>query len=142
MTITIGSDHAGFLLKETLVKHLKNKGIQVTDMGPFNEDRVDYPDFGHAVANSISKNENTFGILICGSGIGISITANKHKNIRAALCWNDEITKLSRQHNNANILCLPARFITDELAIKCIDVFLSTPFEGGRHTDRVNKIEL
>jgi ribose 5-phosphate isomerase B len=142
MKIAIGSDHAGFLLKESLKGYLIEKGFEVKDFGTHSEERADYPDFGHAVANSINNKENELGVLICGSGIGISITANKHKDIRAALCWNKEIATLSRQHNDANIIVLPARFISDEDAKKCIDVFFSTNFEGGRHLDRVKKINL
>jgi ribose 5-phosphate isomerase B len=144
--IPIGSDHAGFELKEKLVKHLKSKGFQVDDKGTYSEERADYPDFGHAVAatvtNSGNKEGQTLGILMCGSGNGIAMSANKHQGIRAALCWNSEIATLARQHNDANILVLPARFISEEEAKKCVDVFLSEKFEGGRHADRIQKIDI
>ena len=140
MKVAIGADHAGFSLKEKLKKYLIEKGIEVKDFGPNSEQSVDYPDFAHPVATAVEKKEADFGLLMCGSGNGINMTANKHAGIRAALCWNSEIAKLSRQHNNANILTLPARFIEEEEAIKCVDVFLSTSFEGGRHEGRVKKI--
>ncbi len=140
MKIAIGSDHAGFLLKESLKNYLKQKGVEVFDFGAFSEERVDYPDFAHPVAFSVEKKEVDFGLLMCGTGNGINMSANKHKGIRAALCWNAEIAVLARQHNDANILTLPARCISEEEAKKCVDVFFSTAFEGGRHTERVNKI--
>ncbi len=140
MKIAIGADHAGFSLKENLKKYLQAQGHEVKDFGPDSEASVDYPDYAHPVANSVEKKEVELGILMCGSGNGINMTANKHAGIRAALCWNSEIAKLSRQHNNANILTLPARFIEEAEAKKCVDVFLSTPFEGGRHEGRVKKI--
>jgi ribose 5-phosphate isomerase B len=141
-TIAIGSDHAGFELKETLKKHLLSKKIAIKDFGPDSDERTDYPDYAHPVANFVEqdKTNETFGILICGSGNGINMTANKHQGIRGALCWMPEIAELARLHNNANILVLPARYITIEEAKKCVDVFFTTEFEGGRHTDRVNKI--
>ncbi|MES2565754.1 MAG: ribose 5-phosphate isomerase B [Bacteroidota bacterium] len=141
MKIAIGSDHAGFELKEVLIPYLKSKNVDVSDKGCFSLERADYPDAAHAVATSILENETELGILMCGSGNGINITANKHKGIRAALCWNAEITALSRQHNDANILTLPARYMTVEEAKKCVDAFLSEKFEGGRHADRVKKID-
>ena len=140
MKIAIGADHAGFSLKEKLKKYLQEKNIEVKDFGPNSEQSVDYPDFAHPVASAVEKKEFDFGLLMCGSGNGINMTANKHAGIRSALCWNSEIAKLSRQHNNANILSLPARFIEEAEAKKCVDVFLSTPFEGGRHEGRVKKI--
>ena len=140
MKIAIGADHAGFSLKEKLKKYLQEKGIEVKDFGPNSEQSVDYPDYAHPVANAVEKKEVDLGLLMCGSGNGINMAANKHQGIRSALCWNSEIAKLSRQHNNANILTLPARFIEEAEAIKCVDVFLSTPFEGGRHEGRVKKI--
>ena len=140
MKIAIGADHAGFLLKEKLKKHLQEKGHEVKDFGPFSEQSVDYPDYAHPVATAVEKKEFDFGLLMCGSGNGINMTANKHAGIRSALCWNSEIAKLARQHNDANILTLPARFIEEAEAKKCADVFLSTPFEGGRHETRVKKI--
>lgn len=140
MKIAIGSDHAGFELKEQLRAYLATKNVNVSDKGCYSADRADYPDFGHAVANAIITKEADLGILMCGSGNGINMTANKHKGIRAALCWNSEISALARQHNDANILTLPARYISLEEAKKCVDAFLSEQFEGGRHADRINKI--
>lgn len=138
--IAIGSDHAGLDLKETIKAYLVNKGMTIKDFGPDTDARADYPDYAHPVASFVENNENVYGILICGSGNGINMTANKHQEIRSALCWMPEIAELARLHNNANILVLPARYITIEDAKKCVDVFFSTDFEGGRHTDRVNKI--
>lgn len=140
MKIAIGADHAGYSLKEKLKKYLQDQGHEVKDFGPNSEASVDYPDFAHPVANAVEKKEVEMGLLMCGSGNGINMTANKHAGIRAALCWNAEIAKLSRQHNNANILTLPARFIEESEAKKCVDAFFSTPFEGGRHEGRVKKI--
>lgn len=140
MKIAIGSDHAGFCLKEILKSYLQEKGIEVKDFGTYSEDRADYADFAHSVAVSVENKEADFGLLMCGSGNGINMAANKHKGIRSALCWNAEIAELARQHNDANILTLPARFIDDQEAKKCADIFLNTAFEGGRHTERVKKI--
>lgn len=140
MKIAIGSDHAGFSLKEKLKKYLQENGHEVRDFGCPSEQSVDYPDFAHPVALAVEKKDVDFGLLMCGSGNGINMTANKHAGIRSALCWNAEIAKLARQHNDANILTLPARFIEEYEARKCVDVFLSTPFEGGRHEGRVKKI--
>ncbi|MBI4944766.1 MAG: ribose 5-phosphate isomerase B [Bacteroidetes bacterium] len=140
MKLALGADHAGFSLKEKLKKYLLEKGIEVKDFGCHSEQSVDYPDFAHPVASAVEKKESDFGLLMCGSGNGINMTANKHAGIRAALCWSSEIAKLSRQHNDANILTLPARFIEETEAKKCLDIFLSTPFEGGRHEGRVKKI--
>lgn len=140
MKIAIGSDHAGFLLKEELIKYLTDKNIDVIDKGCYSEERADYPDFGHAVANSIEKNEVNLGILICGSGNGINMSANKHKGVRSALCWKAEIAELARQHNDANIMALPARYISVDEAKKCVDAFINSIFEGGRHADRIKKI--
>jgi ribose 5-phosphate isomerase B len=142
ISIAIGADHAGFQLKSEIIKHLKSLGHEVTDFGAPSEERVDYPDFAHPVANAVESGKVKYGILICGSGNGISMAANKHKGIRAAVCWNRQIAELARQHNDANILSLPARFISVEEANACADVFLNTAFEGGRHADRVNKIPL
>ena len=140
MKIAIGADHAGFALKEKLKKYLQEKNIEVKDFGTHSEQSVDYPDFAHPVANAVEKKEVDFGMLMCGSANGVTMAANKHAGIRAALCWTSEIAKLARQHNDANILSLPARFIEESEAKKCVDVFLSTPFEGGRHEGRVKKI--
>lgn len=139
--IAIGSDHAGFELKSELISYLNGQNIQVIDKGCFSIARADYPDAAHAVALSVLNKEAELGILMCGSGNGINMSANKHKGIRAALCWNSEIAALARQHNDANILTLPARYMTPEEAKKCVDVFISEKFEGGRHADRVNKID-
>jgi ribose 5-phosphate isomerase B len=138
--LPIGSDHAGFSLKGEIINHLKTKGYTVEDFGCYSEESIDYPDFGHPVASKVEENEGTLGIIICGSGNGINMTANKHQGIRSALCWTPEIAKLAREHNNANILALPARFISNEDALKMVDVFLETKFEGGRHQKRVDKI--
>lgn len=139
--IAIGGDHAGYEYKEQLRKHLEEKGYEVKDFGPFSADSVDYPDFAHPIAEAVANSSQDTGILICGSGNGVAMTANKHQGIRAALCWNEELAALSRQHNNANILCLPSRFVPYELAEKMAGAFLRTEFEGGRHEKRVNKIK-
>ncbi len=140
--IAIGSDHAGFELKEQLITYLRSHNNKVIDKGCFSLDRADYPDYGHAVANAVINNEVDFGVLMCGSGNGINMSANKHKGIRAALCWNSEIALLARQHNDANILVLPARYISIEEAYKCLDDFLTAKFEGGRHQARLEKIDV
>lgn len=140
--IAIGSDHAGFELKEQLISYLRSHNNNVIDKGCFSLDRADYPDYGHAVANAVINNEVDFGVLMCGSGNGINMSANKHKGIRAALCWNSEIALLARQHNDANILVLPARYISIEEAYKCLDDFLTAKFEGGRHQTRLEKIDV
>jgi len=136
----LGSDHAGFAYKEAIKLHLEKAGHQVTDCGTFTEASCDYPDYAHAVAASVEKGETEKGVLICGSANGVCITANKHAGIRAALCWEKEIASLARAHNDANVVCLPARFISLESANEITDIFMSTPFEGGRHANRVNKI--
>jgi ribose 5-phosphate isomerase B len=138
--IYIGSDHAGFTLKEKVISYLKSAGYEVDDSGTYSEDSVDYPDFAHPVAEKTAAGNESKGILICGSGNGVCMTANKHKGVRAALCWNTDLARLAREHNNANILCLSARFISDEEALDMVNVFLNTPFERGRHTRRVEKI--
>lgn len=141
--ISIGSDHAGFDLKARLIEYLKRSGtVKVIDKGCYSAERADYPDFGHAVATSVLSAESELGILMCGSGNGIAMSANKHKGIRAALCWNPEIASLARQHNNANVLVLPARYISEESAVKCVESFLSEKFEGGRHQARIEKIDI
>jgi ribose 5-phosphate isomerase B len=141
MTISIGSDHAGFCLKSGVIEYLQNNNIKVLDKGCYSEERADYPDFGHAVANSVINKECDLGIVICGSGNGINMSVNKHKGIRGALCWNPEVAALARQHNDANIMALPARFMSNEEARQCVDAFLKEKFEGGRHQGRVEKIE-
>jgi len=138
--IAIGGDHAGFEYKQKLIAVLLEKGFRVKDFGPDTGDSVDYPDFIHPLCNSVEAGESTRGIIICGSGNGVAITANKHKGIRAAICWNEELASLSRQHNDANLISIPARFVDFDLAVKMVDLFLQTEFEGGRHTRRVNKI--
>ena len=140
MKIVIASDHAGVEYKTQLVEYLKKKGIDINDLGPESEESVDYPDFAHSVAEDIEKREADLGILLCGSGNGINMSANKHQAVRSALCWKKEIAELARLHNNANILAMPARFISYEEAQEIVDVFLETKFEGGRHERRVNKI--
>lgn len=138
--IPIGADHAGFELKKKVIEYFSDKGYSFKDYGCYSEESIDYPDFGHPVAEHVEQNENTLGIVICGSGNGINMTVNKHKGIRSALCWNSEISALSRQHNDANIIALPARFVTTENAIEMVETFLTTSFEGGRHQRRVSKI--
>lgn len=142
MDIVISCDHAGFELKEKVKQALIAKGVMVNDMGPSTADRVDYPDMIHPLAKAIDEGREEMGIIICGSGNGVAMTANKYANVRAAICWNREIAALARQHNDANILSLPARFISDEEALACVDAFLNEKFEGGRHADRVGKIAI
>jgi ribose 5-phosphate isomerase B len=139
--IAIGSDHAGYELKEKVKVYLLDNNIEFKDFGPFSDDRADYPDFAHPVATSIESKESKLGILICGSGNGINMTANKHQEIRSALCWQEDIAEMARLHNDANIIALPARYMTVESALKCVEIFLNTEFEGGRHEGRVNKIK-
>ena len=139
-TIFISSDHAGFKLKEVIKNYLKNKKIKFHDLGPNDDSRVDYPDYAHKVARKVKLNKSNVGILVCGSGTGMNIAANKHKNIRAAQCFNLKSTKLSRLHNDANIITLGSRLITKKNALKFISVFLNTKFDGGRHLKRVRKI--
>lgn len=138
--IALGGDHAGFELKEKIKKLLDDRGHLIEDYGPYNDKAVDYPDFVHPIATAIEKNEFDFGILICGSGNGVAMTANKHQGIRAAVCWNEMLAKLARAHNDANILCLAGRFIDYELAREIVNIFLSTGFDGGRHSTRIKKI--
>ena len=137
-TIAIGADHAGFEYKKLLLDVLKD--TEIKDYGTFNVESVDYPDFAHPVAKAVEKGEKEFGILICGSANGVAMTANKHEGVRAAICWNEELAELARSHNDANVLCIPARFVSPELAKKITEKFLNTPFEGGRHANRVDKI--
>ena len=138
--IAIGGDHAGFEYKGKLIEKLTTLGYEVKDFGPFSTDSVDYPDYVHPLSTAIEADEFELGIVICGSGNGVAITANKHQGIRAALCWNADLAALARQHNNANVLAIPARFISYELAENLAEIFLTTDFEGGRHQNRVNKI--
>ena len=138
--IFISSDHAGYRLKELIKNHLDKKKITYTDLGPNNDRRVDYPDYAHKVAKKVKINKNHIGILVCGSGMGMNITANRHKNIRAAQCFNLRSTKLSRLHNDANIITLGSRLLSKNNALRCVSIFLSTNFEGGRHSKRIKKI--
>lgn len=138
--IAIGSDHAGFEYKTALISFLEGKGIAFKDFGTHSRASVDYPDFAHPVATAVENGEAAFGILLCGTANGVAITANKHQQIRAAICWGEEIAQLVRQHNDANILCIPARFVSEAVAEKMLQVFMDTPFEGGRHANRVSKI--
>lgn len=140
MKIAIGGDHAGFSYKKELIGFIEKMGHEVKDFGPYSDASVDYPDFAHPLAIAVEKKEVDLGILICGSGNGVNITANKHRGIRSGLAWNTEVASLIRQHNNANIMALPARFISIEIAKECVTVFIQTPFEGGRHQTRVDKI--
>lgn len=137
--IAIACDHAGFDYKEIIKKHLENQ-YKIEDFGTYSKDSVDYPDFVHPAASSVENGTNDLGILICGSGQGVSITANKHQQIRCALCWDTELAALAKQHNNANMVAIPARFISSDLAINIVETFLNTEFEGGRHQNRVDKI--
>ncbi len=142
MKIVIGSDHAGYDLKEKIQSYLKSRSYDVIDYGCHDHSSVDYPDIIHPVASEIAHHKAELGIILCGSGNGAAITANKHKDIRCALCWNAELAQLARRHNDANILSIPARFVDDQKAMAMIDAFLNTPFEGGRHLTRIQKIEL
>lgn len=138
--IAIGGDHAGFTFKKNLIEKLKEFGFEVKDFGPYSDASVDYPDYVHPLCDAVEKSEFDLGVVICGSGNGVAITANKHQGIRAALCWNEDLAALARQHNNANVIALPARFVTYELAEKMVMTFLNAEFEGGRHQIRVDKI--
>lgn len=138
LKIAIGADHAGFAYKQSIIDFLANADVK--DFGTYSETSCDYPDFAHPVALAVESGDCDFGILICGSGNGVAITANKHQGVRAAICWNEELAERARSHNNANILCLPARHISLNEAKKLVEVFFSTAFEGGRHANRVGKI--
>ena len=138
--VAVGSDHAGYEYKNLIVDFLKSKGLEVKDFGTHSPDSVDYPDFAHPVSNAVENGEAAFGVLVCGSANGVAITANKHQDIRAAICWQTEISQLARQHNNANIICIPARFVSTTVAEQMVDAFFNTSFEGGRHEKRVNKM--
>ena len=140
MNIAIGSDHAGFNYKEAIKDHLQQTGHTVEDLGTFTEASCDYPDYAHAVAHAVEQGQAEMGVLVCGSANGVAITANKHAGIRAAICWEKEIAILARAHNNANIICIPSRFVSTDATFEMVDTFLSTPFEGGRHQTRVGKI--
>ena len=138
--VAVGADHAGYDYKAQVIAYLESKNFPVKDMGTYSPASTDYPDFAHPVASAVENGEAAFGILVCGSANGVAITANKHQGIRAAICWLPEIASLARQHNNANVLCLPARFVSVQEATEMVDTFLNTPFEGGRHQTRVEKI--
>jgi ribose 5-phosphate isomerase B len=138
--VAIGADHAGFDYKEDLISFLEGKGIEFKDFGTYSADSVDYPDFAHPVASAVENGDAAFGILLCGSANGVAITANKHQGIRAAICWGVELADLARKHNNANVICIPARFVREGDAEKMVNTFMNTAFEGGRHENRVKKI--
>jgi len=140
MKVAIGGDHAGFSYKKEIIKYLEDKGHTLADYGTDSLESTDYPDYAHPLSESIENATNEIGILICGSGNGVCMTANKHQKVRAALCWNTQIAFLSRLHNDANVICIPARFVALELAYEMVDMFLDTKFEAGRHERRVNKI--
>ena len=142
MSIGVASDHAGYELKTKVIKHLESKGCVVHDFGTDSTESVDYPDYAHKLASAVESGSCQFGIAICGSGNGVNMTVNHHRKVRGALCWTPEIAALARQHNDANIISLPARFIEPSIALQMVDVFLSTDFEGGRHQRRVEKIDL
>lgn len=142
LPLAIGSDHAGFEYKENIKKILSDAGWQVADKGTYSADSTDYPDYAHPVAEMVATGKAAAGILICGSGNGVCMTANKHRGIHAALCWQDELASLARQHNNANIICVPARFVSEDVARQMVETFLTTPFEGGRHERRVEKMDI
>ena len=142
MKIAIGGDHAGFSYKKKIIEYLNSNGITTIDVGPKNEASCDYPDFSHLVAKSVQKKEVDFGVLVCGSANGVAMAANKHNNIRAAICWNSEIASLAKTHNNANIICFPARFVSLDSVLMMIEVFMKKNFEGGRHLNRIKKIDI
>lgn len=139
-TVAIGSDHAGYELKEVLKNTLEELGFQIKDFGTNSPESTDYPDYAHPVAMDVEQGKADFGVVICGSGNGVAMAANKHRNIRCALCWNEELAALARQHNDANILAIPSRFVSEDLAVKMLKTFAKEEFEGGRHARRVNKI--
>ena len=138
--ILIASDHAGFKIKKFIINYLLKRNLQIVDLGPKTDGNVDYPDYAHKLSKIVNSDKNSTGILVCGSGIGMDMTANKYKNVRAALCYNQKSAKLSRLHNNANIITLGSRLTKKNVALKCINTFLNTKFEGGRHTRRIKKI--
>lgn len=138
--IAVGADHAGYDYKAQLISFLQSKELPVKDMGTYSSESTDYPDFAHPVASAVENGEAAFGILVCGSANGVAITANKHQGVRAAICWLSEIASLARQHNDANVICVPARFVSVQEATEMVETFLNTPFEGGRHQSRVEKI--
>lgn len=140
--IAIGCDHAGFPYKESIVGLLRSRGVEILDFGTHSAESVDYPDFAHPVAEEVESGDTAMGIVMCGSGNGIAMTVNKHQGVRAAICWNEELARLARQHNDANVLSIPVRFVSEETALAMVEAFLNTEFEGGRHARRVGKIAL
>lgn len=140
LPVAIGADHAGFEYKEAVISFLDGKNIPYKDFGTYSSDSVDYPDFAHPVATEVEENKASFGILICGSANGVAITANKHQKVRAAVCWGEQLAELARKHNDANIICLPARFVRESDVERMVSIFIQTDFEGGRHENRVRKI--
>ena len=142
LNIAIGGDHAGYELKKVIIGLLEKRGYKVKDFGPFSSDSVDYPDYVHPLATAVHSGQYDLGVVICGSGNGVCMTANKHEGIRAALCWQPELASLARQHNDANVLCMPARYISEEEGIAITNAFFDASFEGGRHQRRVEKINL
>ncbi len=140
--VALACDHAGFARKQAVIRYFDKSGIAYADLGCYSDESCDYPDYAHSIAGAISKGQYTVGVTFCGTGQGISITANKHQAIRSAVCWNEAIARLARQHNDANICAIPGRFVTDQEAIDIVTVFLETSFEGGRHQRRVDKIPL
>ena len=141
-TLAIASDHAGYRMKIDIIKHLEDKGYTIIDLGTDSSEPVDYPDFGHPLANAVESGKVLYGISLCGSGNGINMVTNKHQGIRGALCWNEEISRMARKHNDANICSLPARYINVETARKIVDIFLETGYDGGRHDRRISKIPI
>lgn len=141
-TLAIASDHAGYRMKIDIIKHLEDKGYTIIDLGTDSSEPVDYPDFGHPLARAVESGEAIYGISLCGSGNGINMVTNKHQGIRGALCWNEEISRMARKHNDANICSLPARYINVETARKIVDIFLETGYDGGRHDRRISKIPI
>ena len=140
LPVAIGSDHAGFEYKEAIISFLDGKSVGWKDFGTYSTESVDYPDFAHPVSECVENGEAAFGILICGSANGVAITANKHQHIRAAICWGEELAELARRHNDANVICIPARFVRENLVERMLDIFMHTAFEGGRHKNRLEKI--
>ncbi len=140
LPVAIGADHAGVACKEQIISFLESKGLKVKDVGTHASNPVDYPDYAHPVAKLVERGQAALGILICGTGNGVAMTANKHQSVRAAVCWGEELARLARAHNNANVLCIPGRFVDAGQAVAITDMFLQTPFDGGRHEDRVRKV--
>jgi ribose 5-phosphate isomerase B len=140
VVVALASDHAGFARKQAIIRYFSENGIQFHDLGCYTDESCDYPDFAHAIAEAVSNGDYQFGITFCGTGQGISITANKHQNIRSAICWNPEIAQLAKEHNNANICAIPGRFVSDEEAVEIVKAYMNATFEGGRHQRRLDKM--